>query len=108
MSDQLLSYSFGSSGATGPYGTSSGGCDFETYPSTLPRLDAVFGQTYTRAEFRCACPKSPSRMKSEHRHELKTNELEKIASEWGHTFEHYLQDNLMLIGAGVVVIALVV
>jgi hypothetical protein len=47
-------------------------------------------------------------MKSEHRHELKTNELERITSEWGHTFEHYLQDNLMLIGAGVVVIVLAV
>jgi hypothetical protein len=45
-------------------------------------------------------------MKSEHRHELKTNELERIASEWGHTFEHYVQNNLVLLGAVVVAIAI--
>jgi hypothetical protein len=45
-------------------------------------------------------------MKSEHRHELKTNELERIASEWGHTAEHYVQDNWMLLAAAVVVIAI--
>ncbi|HEV3299331.1 MAG TPA: hypothetical protein VG055_06810 [Planctomycetaceae bacterium] len=45
-------------------------------------------------------------MKSEHRHELKTNELERIASELGHTAEHYVQENWMLLAAAVVVIAL--
>jgi hypothetical protein len=45
-------------------------------------------------------------MKSEHRHELKTNELERIASEWGHTAEHYVQDNWMLLAAAVVAIAI--
>jgi hypothetical protein len=45
-------------------------------------------------------------MKSEHRHELKTNELERIASELGHTAEHYVQDNWMLLAAAVVLIAL--
>ncbi len=30
-------------------------------------------------------------MKSEHRHELKTNELERIASDWGHASERYVQ-----------------
>jgi hypothetical protein len=45
-------------------------------------------------------------MKSEHRHELKTNELERIASEWGHTAEHYVQENWMLLAAAVVAIAI--
>jgi hypothetical protein len=45
-------------------------------------------------------------MKSEHRHELKTNELERIASEWGHTAEHYVQENWMLLAVAVVVIAI--
>ncbi len=45
-------------------------------------------------------------MKSEHRHELKTNELERIASEWGHTAEHYVQDNWMLLAVAVVAIAI--
>src|SRR5580704_12979648 len=45
-------------------------------------------------------------MKSEHRHELKTNELERIASEWGHTAEHYVQDNLTLLVVAAVVIAI--
>jgi hypothetical protein len=45
-------------------------------------------------------------MKSEHRHELKTNELERIASEWGHTAEHYVQDNLILLVVAAVVIAI--
>ncbi len=43
-------------------------------------------------------------MKSEHRHELKTNELERIASELGHTAEHYVHDNWMLLAAAVVAI----
>jgi hypothetical protein len=45
-------------------------------------------------------------MKSEHRHELKTNELERIASEWGHTAERYVQDNWMLLAVAVVAIAI--
>jgi len=45
-------------------------------------------------------------MKSEHRHELKTNELERIASEWGHSTERYIQDNWMLLAVAVVVILL--
>jgi hypothetical protein len=43
-------------------------------------------------------------MKSEHRHDLKTNELERIASELGHTAEHYVHDNWMLLAAAVVAI----
>jgi len=45
-------------------------------------------------------------MKSEHRHELKTNELERIASEWGHTAEHYVQENWILLAVAVVAIAI--
>jgi len=45
-------------------------------------------------------------MKSEHRHELKTNELERIASEWGHSTERYIQDNWMLLAVAVAVILL--
>jgi hypothetical protein len=45
-------------------------------------------------------------MKSEHRHELKTNELSRIATEWGHSAEHYVQENLMLLVAAAVVIVL--
>ncbi len=45
-------------------------------------------------------------MKSEHRHELKTNELERLASELGHTAESYVQQNWMLLVAAVVVVAL--
>jgi hypothetical protein len=45
-------------------------------------------------------------MKSEHRHELKTNELERIASEWGHTVEHYVQDNLALLVTAACIVAL--
>jgi hypothetical protein len=45
-------------------------------------------------------------MKSEHRHELKTNELGRMASEWGHTAEHYVQENLMLLVVAAVVIVL--
>jgi hypothetical protein len=45
-------------------------------------------------------------MKSEHRHELKTNELERIASEWGHTAEHYVHENWLLLVAAVVLVAL--
>jgi hypothetical protein len=43
-------------------------------------------------------------MKSEHRHELKTNELERIASEWGHTAERYVHENLALLIVAVVVV----
>jgi hypothetical protein len=43
-------------------------------------------------------------MKSEHRHELKTNDLERIASEWGHTTERFVQENVMLIVAAAIVI----
>ena len=45
-------------------------------------------------------------MKSEHRHELKTNELERIASEWGHTAEHYVQENWIVLVAAVVLVAI--
>ena len=45
-------------------------------------------------------------MKSEHRHELKTNELGRIASEWSHTAEQYVHENLALLMAAVVVILL--
>lgn len=45
-------------------------------------------------------------MKSEHRHELKTNELERIASEWGHSAEHYVHDNLWLLVVAAVAVAL--
>jgi hypothetical protein len=45
-------------------------------------------------------------MKSEHRHELKTNELERIASEWGHTAERYFHENLaLLVVAAVAIVA---
>jgi hypothetical protein len=44
-------------------------------------------------------------MKSEHRHELKTNELERIASEWGHTAERYFHENLTLLVVAAVAIA---
>ena len=48
-------------------------------------------------------------MKSEHRHELKTNELERIASDWGHASERYVQDHTnTLIVAAVVVVAIVI
>jgi hypothetical protein len=48
-------------------------------------------------------------MKSEHRHELKTNELERIASDWGHASEQYVQQHTnQLIAAAVVVIAIVI
>jgi hypothetical protein len=44
-------------------------------------------------------------MKSEHRHELKTNELGRLTSEWGHTAEHYVQENWILLAVAVVAIA---
>ena len=45
-------------------------------------------------------------MKSEHRHELKTNELERIASQWGHTAERYFHENLtLLVVAAVAIVA---
>jgi nitrogen fixation-related uncharacterized protein len=48
-------------------------------------------------------------MKSEHRHELKTNELERIASDWGHASERYVQDHTnQLIVAAVVIVALII
>ena len=48
-------------------------------------------------------------MKSEHRHELKTNDLERIASDWGHASERFVQDHTnQLIVAGVVVVALII
>src|SRR5579863_5197894 len=48
-------------------------------------------------------------MKSEHRHELKTNELERIASEWGRVSEEYVHKhtNQILIAAAVVVVAII-
>lgn len=48
-------------------------------------------------------------MKSDHRHELKTNELERLASDWGHASERYVQDHTnQLIVAAVVVVALII
>jgi hypothetical protein len=48
-------------------------------------------------------------MKSEHRHELKTNELERIASDLGHASERYVhQHTNTLVLAVVVVVALVI
>ena len=48
-------------------------------------------------------------MKSEHRHELKTNELERIASDWGHASERYVHDHTnTLIAAAVVLVAIVI
>lgn len=48
-------------------------------------------------------------MKSEHRHELKTNELERIASDWGHASERDVQDHTnQLIVAAVVVVAIII
>jgi hypothetical protein len=46
-------------------------------------------------------------MKSEHRHELKTNELERIASNWGHTAERYFHENLTVLVIAAVAIAAV-
>lgn len=48
-------------------------------------------------------------MKSEHRHELKTNELERIASEFGHATEHFLHQyrNQLIVAVVAVVIAAV-
>ncbi len=42
-------------------------------------------------------------MKSEHRHELKTNELERIASDWGHASERYVHEHTNLLIAAAVV-----
>ena len=59
--------------------------------------------SYTRAGWirYLAFPSFP--MKSEHRHELKTNELERIASDWGHASERYVQNTrISLIVAAVV------
>jgi nitrogen fixation-related uncharacterized protein len=48
-------------------------------------------------------------MKSEHRHELKTNELERIASDWGHASERYVHDHTnQLVVAAVVVVAIII
>ena len=48
-------------------------------------------------------------MKSEHRHELKTNELERIASDWGHASERYVQDHTnQLIVVAVVIVAIII
>src|ERR1700674_5627923 len=48
-------------------------------------------------------------MKSEHRHELKTNELERIASDWGHASERYVhQHTNQLVLAVVVLVAVVI
>jgi hypothetical protein len=48
-------------------------------------------------------------MKSEHRHELKTNELERIASDWGHASERYVhQHTNQLVVAAIVVVVLLV
>lgn len=48
-------------------------------------------------------------MKSEHRHELKTNELERIASDWGHASERYVHEHTnLLVAAAIVLIAVVI
>ena len=47
-------------------------------------------------------------MKSEHRHELKTNELERIASDWGHASERYLHQHTNLLIAGAVALVVLV
>jgi len=48
-------------------------------------------------------------MKSEHRHELKTNELERIASDWGHASERYVhQHTNQLVLAVVVILAVAI
>jgi len=48
-------------------------------------------------------------MKSEHRHELKTNELERIASDLGHASERYVQTHTnQLIAVAVVLVAIVI
>jgi hypothetical protein len=47
-------------------------------------------------------------MKSEHRHELKTNDLERIASDWGHASEHYLHEHTNLLIAGAVALVVLV
>ena len=53
-----------------------------------------------------AFPSAP--MKSEHRHELKTNELERIASDWGHASERYLHEHTNLLIAGAVALVVLV
>ena len=47
-------------------------------------------------------------MKSEHRHELKTNELERIASDWGHASERYLHEHTNLLIAGAVALVVLI
>jgi len=48
-------------------------------------------------------------MKSEHRHDLKTNELERIASDWGHASERYVQTHTnLLVAAAVVLVAVAI
>jgi hypothetical protein len=47
-------------------------------------------------------------MKSEHRHELKTNELERIASDWGHASERYLHQHTNLLIAGAVALVVLI
>jgi hypothetical protein len=47
-------------------------------------------------------------MKSEHRHELKTNDLERIASDWGHASERYVHQHTNLLIAGAVALVVLV
>ena len=47
-------------------------------------------------------------MKSEHRHELKTNELERIASDWGHASERYLHEHTNQLIAGAVALVVLI
>ena len=77
-------------------------------PIKTPRLDPFFVPAYTRARLDSYLIPGFA-MKSEHRHELKTNELERIAADWGHASERYVQDHtnqLVVVAVALVAIAI--
>jgi hypothetical protein len=51
---------------------------------------------------------APLPMKSEHRHELKTNELERLATEWRDAAEHFVQEHPGWLGVGAVVVVVAI